>query len=70
MNTGQTKQDNETKKNDDILKPLNVGDLIQPEEELQETSPRREWQIRKLQEKLGVSRDIAEKMVDESGGEV
>jgi hypothetical protein len=70
MNTNQTKQDDEIKQNDEIIKPLSVRDLMGPTDELEETSPQREWQIKKLQEKLGVSRDIAEKMVDESGGSV
>ncbi len=68
MSTDHTTQNEETKHDDDTLKPVSVADLIEPSEELQETSLRREWQIKKLQEKLGVPRDIAEKMVDESRG--
>ncbi len=37
-------------------------------EEMKQTSPEREWKIKKAQEKLGLSRDLAEKMVDESSG--
>jgi|GEM_PF-1075743 len=57
-----------TKPTGEILKPLSVKDLIEPGEELQETSARREWQIKRLQEQLGVSREIAERMVDEASG--
>jgi len=57
-----------TKPMGEILKPLSVKDLIEPGEELQETSARREWQIKRLQEQLGVSREIAERMVDEASG--
>jgi hypothetical protein len=69
MSTNETEQTDELKKaidkGDETLKPISVDDLLQPTGELQETSARREWQIKRLQEKLGVSRDIAEKMVDE-----
>jgi len=55
------------KKADDALREIAAEDLVKPiKERMQKTSPSREWQIRKLQEKLGVSREIAEKMVDES----
>ncbi len=64
----EIKQNDNDKKPDDILKPISLGDLIEPTEELQKTSARREWQIKKLQEKLGVSREIAERMVDEGSG--
>jgi hypothetical protein len=53
---------------DETLKPLSAKDIIQPAEELHETSSEREWQIKRLQEQLGVSREIAKKMVDESHG--
>ncbi len=55
-------------KQDDNLNPISVRDMLEPTEDLQETSPEREMKIKSLQEKLGVSRDIAERMVDESGG--
>jgi hypothetical protein len=53
-----------------------VKDLIMNEdnegpedlEDMKQTSPEREWKIKKAQEKLGLSRDLAEKMVDESSG--
>jgi len=73
MGTNQLKGDDEKKRSyvkipgDETLKPISAEDLIAPQEELQETSARREWQIKKLQEQLGVSREIAEKMVDETG---
>jgi hypothetical protein len=53
---------------DETLKPISAEDLMPQSEELQETSARREWQIKRIQENLGVSRDVAEKMVDESAG--
>ena len=70
MNGKQTKQDDEKLKQiseDERLKPISIEDLVAPTGELQKTSPRREWEIKKLMEKLGVSREIAEKMVDEAG---
>jgi hypothetical protein len=59
MDTEQTKRNDKTKhddeiKQDEILKPLSARDMIQPAEELHETSPEREWQIKRLQEQLGV----------------
>jgi hypothetical protein len=64
----KTKHDDEIKQGDEALKPLSAKDIIQPAEELHETSPEREWQIKRLQEQIGVSRESAEKMVDESHG--
>jgi len=49
----------------EIVKPISVNDLLEPED-LQQTSAKREWEIKKLQERLGVSRDIAEKMLEET----
>lgn len=69
MSTNEIEQTDELKKASDksneILKPITVDDLVQPTEKLQETSAKREWQIKRLMERLGVSREIAEKMVDE-----
>lgn len=69
MSKNEIEQTDELKKaigkGDETLKPISVDDLVQPTGELQETSAKREWQIKQLQEKLGVSREIAEKMVDE-----
>ncbi len=66
--SGEKKRADKQDKIGKIVKPITAEDLLQPTEELQKTSAKREWQIKKIQEKLGVSRDIAEKMVDESGG--
>lgn len=38
------------------------------EDELKRTSVKREWGIKKLQERYGVSREIAERLVDEGHG--
>jgi len=69
MSKNEIEQTDELKKaldkSDETLKPISVDDLVQPTGELQETSAKREWQIKQLMEKLGVSREIAEKMVDE-----
>jgi hypothetical protein len=67
MSAGQVENSSDTKQ-DDTLKPISPADLIEPTEILQKTSAEREWKIKNFQEKLGVSRDIAERMVDESGG--
>jgi hypothetical protein len=66
--TDETKRAGKTKQADESLKPITAEDLVQPTGDLRKTSAKREWEIKKIQEKLGVSRDIAEKMVDESGG--
>ncbi len=65
MSTNEIEQTENPKKTDETLKPISVDDLLQPTGELKETSARREWQIKRLMEKLRVSREIAEKMVDE-----
>jgi hypothetical protein len=73
MSTNQTEVNDDVqgkdkaRKADEILKPISVRDLIGPTEELRETSAKREWQIKRLQEKFGVSREITERMVDEGG---
>jgi len=70
MSTNQTEHDDEQLKPfsvDEKLKPISAEDLMAPTEKLEKTSPRREWEIKKLMEKLGVSREIAEKMADEAG---
>lgn len=67
MSTDEINKNNGPKA-DDTLKPVSAEDLIEPREEIKRTSPEREHKIRNFQEKLGVSRDIAERMVDESGG--
>ncbi len=57
----------QTKKIDDTPKEITAEDLVEPmKEKVQKNSASRKWDIRRLQEKLGVSREIAEKMVDES----
>ena len=55
------------KRTEEELKPISIEDLVAPTENLEKTSPRREWEIKKLQERLGVSWEIAERMVDEAG---
>ncbi|MEJ2718827.1 MAG: hypothetical protein P8182_17140 [Deltaproteobacteria bacterium] len=57
-----------TKKGPGIDEPAPTNDVRVPTEELKRTSPEREHQIKKLQEKFGLSREIAERMVDESRG--
>jgi len=49
----------------EIVKPISVNDLLEPED-LQKTSAKREWEIKRLQERLGISRDVAEKMLEET----
>ncbi len=74
MGTNELKEIDEKKRlevkipADKTIKPISVEDLVGPQEEIQKTSVKREWQIKKLQEQLGVSREIAERMVDETGG--
>lgn len=69
MTNNKTEKTDEPKLPDEGLQPISIQDLVQrPTEELQETSPKREWEIKKLMEQLGVSREIAEKMVDETHG--
>ena len=44
-------------------------DLLSDEiETIKETTPEREWKIKRLQETSGLSREMAERMVDESLG--
>ena len=50
--------------------PVPGKDIGVPNGELKKTSPEREHNIKRLQEKLGLSREIAEKMVDETHGAV
>ncbi len=65
MSKNEIEQTEDRELSNKPLKPLSIDDLFQPTEKLEETSARREWQIKRLQEKLGVSREIAQKMVDE-----
>ncbi len=70
MISKETKEADEALKQlsvDEKITPISMEDLVAPTEKLEKTSPRREWEIKKLMEKLGVSREIAEKMVDEAG---
>ena len=67
MNTDQILED-DTVKQDDAPKPYSAKDLIDPTDGIEKTSPEREDKIRNFQEKLGLSRDLAERMVDETGG--
>ncbi len=69
MSASQIDKNTDTKQYD-TLNPISVQDLLGSTEDLQETSAEREWKIKNVQEKLGVSRDIAERMVDEPGGSV
>jgi hypothetical protein len=54
----------------DTLEPKALGeDLLSDEiEKIKETTPEREWKIKRLQETAGLSREMAERMVDESFG--
>ncbi len=60
-------ENNRAAKKDDTLKPVSP-DLIDPAKKLPKPAPDRERKIKELEEKLGISRDIAERMIDESGG--
>lgn len=48
-----------------------VGEKSGPfEEDMKRTSGKREWEIKKLQERYGLPREVAERIVDESRGTV
>lgn len=70
MTTEQATEIDETKKIEDLLERIPDKDLQPPTEKLRPTTPEHEFQIRRIQEKLGVSREIAEKMIEESGGQM
>ena len=55
---------------ENTLEPKESGeDLLSDEiEKIKETTPEREWKIKRLQETAGLSREMAERMVDESFG--
>ncbi len=47
------------------------SDTFEPlQEKVEKTTPQREWEIQKVQEQYGLSRELAEKMVDEFSGRV
>jgi hypothetical protein len=50
--------------------PVPDKDIGVPNGNMKPTSPEREHKIQMLQEKLGLSREIAEKMVDETHGAI
>lgn len=50
--------------------PVPDKDIGAPNGALKKTSPEREHKIKTLQETLGLSREIAERMVDETHGTV
>jgi hypothetical protein len=52
----------------EITRPGNPKDDLLPIVSLRRTSPEREWKIKRLQEAYDLSRDIAERIADESLG--
>ena len=46
------------------LEPLTVDQILGPVDVIKETSPAREWGIRKIQEKFGLDRQGAESLID------
>lgn len=50
------------------LGPIPKVPSLPPEDDIKKTTPQREWEIKKLQEQFGLSRELAERMVDESRG--
>jgi hypothetical protein len=49
-------------------RPQPIGTPKPLQEKIEKIIPRREWEIKKVMERYGLLRGLAEKMVDEFGG--
>ena len=54
--------------NKQTSRPQPIGTPVPLHEKTEKTTPQREWEIKKFQEQYGLSREPAEKMVDEFRG--